>query len=250
MESESCKYCGMSGAHSPECPTQFKVNKDDDITEAEKEKTLSEAEEGREEADSRVLSDAHKITGKHYDADAYDDDYFDDPKHGGARYVIDKGAQTPRLEFTEKQVENARHEMNVDISLKEEEEKKQAEAKEYHKRVMEVIKSVVSKGRYQITEVNDVISVVIDKLGINSRNYDKEMERLERSMRIRDTVSDEIRKVAEKTGIRDLSLKEIKDLLEKDIAAATSESDKINLENRLKQFKIRHGRYLRSLNIF
>lgn len=25
IESESCQYCGMSGAHSPECPTQFKA---------------------------------------------------------------------------------------------------------------------------------------------------------------------------------------------------------------------------------
>lgn len=109
MESESCKYCGMSGAHSPEYPTQFKANEDDT---AEKEKT-------------RTLSDAKRITGGEEErnvsakyGEETEEEYTD---RGGAEYKIDKGAQRPRLEFTKEQVEEAETLMNADLTEKERE---------------------------------------------------------------------------------------------------------------------------------
>lgn len=110
MESEACQYCGRSGTHSSECPTLSKEEKE----------ALSLAENA-ENVKNRILSDAEKITGKHYEAD---DDFFDDPARGGAKYVTDKGAQRPRLEFTEEQVKDAREDMETAERLRKEAEER------------------------------------------------------------------------------------------------------------------------------
>ena len=59
MESEACQYCGMSGAHSPECPTQFKAS-EDDTAEKEKTRTLSDAEVKGKTAEHKVNEGAKR----------------------------------------------------------------------------------------------------------------------------------------------------------------------------------------------
>lgn len=48
MESGSCQYCGMSGAHSPECPTQFKAL-EDDITQETTSSSTEHSSEGKKQ---------------------------------------------------------------------------------------------------------------------------------------------------------------------------------------------------------
>lgn len=95
MESEACKYCGMSGAHSPECPTGWEehVNKE------------------------RAFKDVKKIEGG-----KLVEDNIEVFEKGGAEYKEDEGAMRPRLEFTKEQIEKAKLQMMKELPKKREKE--------------------------------------------------------------------------------------------------------------------------------
>lgn len=58
MESEACQYCGMSGAHSPECPTQFKAD------ERESKEPENELENKKINVDSDQLDKLNELASR------------------------------------------------------------------------------------------------------------------------------------------------------------------------------------------
>lgn len=53
MESEACRYCGMSGAHSAECPTQFKASQQ----ETSQKENVADSQENGEESLRKLKED-------------------------------------------------------------------------------------------------------------------------------------------------------------------------------------------------
>lgn len=80
MESEHCKYCGMNGGHSPECPTQFtaEANK---VLQSQKPKERTPLKEFDTEKDKKEISRSEKIVSTLTSLDKASSVYIESIKH-------------------------------------------------------------------------------------------------------------------------------------------------------------------------